>query len=103
MHLPAVFTALAVSLALAFLLADGWVEIALFLAAGLGGGAVALAMPRGAEAPYWLFVLLIIALVALNLAGTEISRFAFILPIVFIAAYFTARLTRKIARLAGAK
>lgn len=71
----------------------------IFTVTGLLASGFAKVQPRGAEKIYWLFVLLVLALVVLSYFGTSLHRYWFILPIVAIVSYFVARLVQKIGRI----
>lgn len=70
----------------------------IFTVTGLIAAGVARFQPPGAERIYWLFAGLAILLFAASFFGLSLHRFWFILPIVFVLSYFTARLVRKIGR-----
>lgn len=86
-----------VALALGFVLEEGVVVWLMFAGVGVVAGLTARTQPPGAEKVYWLFVLVIIALAVMAYFGIHANRFAFILPIVFVASYFLARLVQKLA------
>ena len=90
--------ALIISLALGFVLHEGLLVISLFGLIGLVAAFTARIAPPGAERVYWLFLIAIILLVGASFFGASFGRLWFILPIVFIVSYFSARLTLKILR-----
>lgn len=92
-----VLTALAVSLSAGFVLEGLGASLFLFVLTGLAAGALAKFQPPGAERFYWGFVGLAFALIVLSAIGLDFSRWFFILPIAFVASYFTARLVLKLA------
>lgn len=92
-----VLTALAVSLSAGFVLEGLGASLLLFALTGLVAGALAKLQQPGAERFYWGFVVLTLALVVLSAIGLDFSRWFFILPIIFIASYFLARLVLKLA------
>lgn len=85
------------ALGLGMFLEDGLMIWLMFAGVGVVAGLTARTQPPGAEKIYWLFVLVIIALAVMAFFGIHASRFAFILPIVFVASYFLARLVQKFA------
>ena len=68
----------------------------LFGITGLIAGFTAKFQPAGAERIYWIFVAAVFAMVVLAIIGTDFNRFVYILPLVFVGAYFIARLVLKI-------
>ena len=66
--------------------------VLLFGITGLVAGFTAKFQPAGAERFYWIFGLAVFAMIVLAITGTAFNRFVYILPLVFVGAYFIARL-----------
>lgn len=96
MKMPSILVATAIALIIGIFMESDVIARIGFIATGLCAGAIAQNMPRGAERPYWGFVLVIIALVVASYFGVSLSRLWFILPIVFVISYFFARLVLKL-------
>lgn len=98
MKFPSIIIATTLGLILGVVLESDVISQIGFVATGLGAGAIAQTMPRGAERPYWLFVLVVLILLGVSYFGAALGRLWFILPIVFVISYTAARIVLKFQR-----